>query len=56
MLCVSGSQLMKHPTLKHSHTIEPRNGPNKVTKTLKVTQTRYGVIYGVQIGTVTALI
>ena len=28
MLRVSGSQLMKHPTLKtQTHTIEPRNGP-----------------------------
>ena len=52
MLCVSGSQLMKHPTLKHSHTplshemaqqylFEAESDSNKI----------WGEgVYGVQIG------
>ena len=49
MLCVSGSQLMKHPTLKHSHTpLGHTKWSNSTFLKLELTQTRYGGIYGVQ--------
>ena len=48
MLFVSGSQLMKHPTLKHSHTLLGHEMANSTFLKLELTQTRYGGIYGVQ--------
>ena len=53
MLCVSGSQLMKHPTLKtQTHTVEPRNGPivHLFEAESDSNKVWWRGIYGVQIG------